>query len=515
MRRTATLIALAGTLVPAAAASAGTYVVHGCKTPDGKVAATDGWTPNINDVATGASATDNCGGGGSLFAQAHGANPRGAKFGWQFNVPEAVTIKRININRRVVVASGPGPWAYNYTAFQNEANFDIGGNYLESCWASNGDCPGLDGDLVRDLGTRHVTLFSDCTGGGGGYADCAGGGAVVEIRRSEMTLEETSDPAFAGAPAGGLFATGEALSGVEEASFSASDAYSGVAKVALEVDGRTATLGSVTCAQPYTALRPCRESTSGSISWDTRTVADGAHRLRLLVYDATLTNVGAYGPIDVTVRNVSAPDVQTGCAAGDGAITAAFGRASRRTVAFGRRVTVNGRATLAGGAPAAGVEVRVLSGRGTGPFAEQTTTAKPDGTYSIALAPGTSRTVYASFRRACSARLDLRVRARATVRGLKRSVRNGRIATFTGRVLSGPMPSAGKLILLQARSPRTGRWQTLDTARTNQRGTFRGSYRFRRTFRATTYSFRVSLPVESGYPYAAGTSNTARVRVRP
>lgn len=51
--------------------------------------------------------------------------------------------------------------------------------------------------------------------------------------------------------------------------------------------------------------------------------------------------------------------------------------------------------------------------------------------------------------------------------------------------------------------------------RTRSGGRFRFNYRFRRSFAPFTYRFRVQAPRQRGYPYAAGWSNLAVVRVTP
>jgi hypothetical protein len=84
--------------------------------------------------------------------------------------------------------------------------------------------------------------------------------------------------------------------------------------------------------------------------------------------------------------------------------------------------------------------------------------------------------------------------------------------TFNGRIRSAPIPQGGKLIQLEVLL--ANGWQTFRTARTDQSGRWAVPYRFARTRGVQTYRFRVKLPVEAGYPFAAGASRTVRVSVR-
>jgi hypothetical protein len=82
---------------------------------------------------------------------------------------------------------------------------------------------------------------------------------------------------------------------------------------------------------------------------------------------------------------------------------------------------------------------------------------------------------------------------------------------FSGRVLTGPVPAAGKLLEMQAHF--RGRWRTFATLRTDRRGAWKFRYRFGATLGRVTYRFRAQLPSEGGYPFVAGRSRVAKVVV--
>ena len=54
---------------------------------------------------------------------------------------------------------------------------------------------------------------------------------------------------------------------------------------------------------PYIAVRPCKPAASRSLSFDTSMLADGPHSARVLVADATVSNIAAFGPFAITTAN--------------------------------------------------------------------------------------------------------------------------------------------------------------------------------------------------------------------
>jgi hypothetical protein len=83
---------------------------------------------------------------------------------------------------------------------------------------------------------------------------------------------------------------------------------------------------------------------------------------------------------------------------------------------------------------------------------------------------------------------------------------------FRGRLRGGPIPRGGKQLVLEARSPGSP-WIQFKVVRTDARGRYRASYRFKFPGPAD-YSFRVRSEAESDYPFAAGSSNVVGVHER-
>jgi hypothetical protein len=104
------------------------------------------------------------------------------------------------------------------------------------------------------------------------------------------------------------------------------------------------------------------------------------------------------------------------------------------------------------------------------------------------------------------------VRAPATLAASPRIVSSGSRVRFSGRLRGGHVPRNGKVVELQAFE--RGRWRTFRTVRSNSKGAF--NYRYRFSFRAsgTTFPVRARVRADASYPFALGTSNRVRVRVR-
>ncbi len=101
-------------------------------------------------------------------------------------------------------------------------------------------------------------------------------------------------------------------------------------------------------------------------------------------------------------------------------------------------------------------------------------------------------------------------RARGVIlRVAPRTASVGRSIHFSGRLRGGPIPTGGKLLVLEARSP-GGAWLEFDVIRCDARGRCTRSYRFKFPGPAR-YQFRVLCEAEADYPFATGASNVVGV----
>jgi hypothetical protein len=107
--------------------------------------------------------------------------------------------------------------------------------------------------------------------------------------------------------------------------------------------------------------------------------------------------------------------------------------------------------------------------------------------------------------------VTVRVPASATIRASRRSVKNRKPVTFSGRLRSRPVAPGGKVVDLQAFY--RGRWRTFATPRAASNGEWRYTYRFGATRGRLVYRFRLKVRPESAYPYALGYSKETSVTV--
>jgi hypothetical protein len=250
------------------------------------------------------------------------------------------------------------------------------------------------------------------------------------------------------------------------------------------------------------------------MTYDTRSLADGPHRLSVAVEDAG-GNRTVSGSFAVTVENGRIPNGVHGSRSARLAGRLLDGR----TVAYGRRPRVSGRLVDSAGTPIGSARLEVVQRtrlRGSLWQPAGTTTTDRSGRFRIRLASGPSRDVrilYRAFRSDAvpAAQLEARVLVRAGVRlrvTPRRVEPNGRIR-FTGSLVGGP-GRGGLIVTLYVMA---GRRIPVAVLRTDRRGRFRFAYRFQRTFQPTTFPFWAQVEPQHGYPYVRGRSRRVAVRV--
>jgi hypothetical protein len=421
---------------------------------------------------------------------------------------------------------------WNYSLFNMVGSTPREQDRVEVCWSIS-QCSALgDGhtgnppDITRSgLDSTSILLNVDCNNADGQpTGNCPPGNpSNIAVSRFIVDLRDLSDPVIVGTPSGDLLDPTQPVAGERAVSFSATDQGSGVYSARIEVDGQTVVSASVDsnngrCVKPFTAVVPCRANASGTLSFNTATLPDGVHSMRLVVADATETNTASYGPVQVRTANTAA-QCTPGLTAKTTPVSVSLKGTKRSAVT--RR---SGRATIVGRVAGVGAGVVVdllarerIAGAPSTLLGSATTAA--DGSFTLPVPPGPSRRVRAGWRVnatdttfACSRPLNIRVPARATLHASPRSLRPGGRIRLSGRLPGGRIPSRGKLIDLQAREQ--GRWHTFASVRTKRSGNFATHYRFHRSAPRKTYPMRVRVRPESSYPYSLGYSRAVRVRVR-
>ena len=250
----------------------------------------------------------------------------------------------------------------------------------------------------------------------------------------------------------------------------------------------------------YSDFNACPGGLNDELVLNTRLVRDGAHVFRIRVTDAAGNRIAKAAPGSVIVKNADKASSKL-------RLSAQFGRSggSRASIRYGGVIGIRGRLTDTSG-HAIGNGLIELVERSVYGAALRTTTlrTRSNGGFRYRVSrKGPSRTVRFQVRDdsgdVAKRTLTLRVRAAATLK----VTLSGTNVRYRGRVASRPVPPGGKRLLVQGRVP-GGTWQTFARRRTDRRGAFSGRYRLRVYRPGISLQFRVVVPKQSGYPYAAG-----------
>jgi hypothetical protein len=530
-------------LAIATPALAGQYVVYGCRTPEGAVAPTSGWSPS--SIGSWVTYSNDCAAGGGLQVEmdpstTH-ANHDEAK--WYFAAPPNTRIVAFAGHRASQLGNGQ---AYGVPGqILGEA-----GGYLETCYRSWG-CPGNgsfagwaaqgNGFAFNGLDTSSLYIVVLCGGGDGGTCPAEHPSAIAVLYRSEITIADALDPQPS-TPSGALAQAG-VHAGTEAITFNVTDQGSGVYRAVVEVDGVAVddeivdgNGGRCTDAQPgdgnryeFLDRQPCKLAANTTLAVDTTHLADGDHTLRVSVVDASGNKATVLGPSPFRVGNGGASrdrGALNGANATDAArLTASFehNRSSGLVVRFDQSALVRGR--LVDDADRGIGHARLdISSIAAAPGSKEVigpgATTAPDGSFSVRLPPRmASRRIRVGYRShvgdgAAAASTDLRLKVKAAIDLAisPRVVANRHAITFRGRLLGRPIPRSGKLLEVQVRFP--SGWRTFATVRAGRTGSFKYRYRFLRSSRPVTYVFRIRSRRESAYPYETSTSRERSVRIR-
>jgi hypothetical protein len=560
---TATLIATIAALAPAvgpAIVRAGSYHVYTCRTPEGEVAPADGWGGAKTGTYT--YAEDTCADpGGALIAAlgdqaARTANTDDAE--WTFTAPVESTIAGAVLWR---AGDADGGAAANATYQFWLAGPSETAIYDECVAALGCTTQGLIGDpsspenrvvVPGEAFGTHLYAKASCGGVNEfkckeGQHDPNGYAAVVYLYAADITLEQGVGPSVGSV--GGELAGAASVSGTSDVAFAATDPGAGVYEAVFAIDGsvvqrtpldenggRCHDVGETTDGLPaFLYVQPCMRSVSADVGLDTTRVPNGAHHLVVSVLDA------AGNGATVLDRTVTIANASAAAAGASGVVGGALGqpngtnasapallrlawkgaRGTRLVSAYGHAHAVLGRLTTPSGLPISGARLEVLetpTSTGAASQAGGSPLTGPDGRFTLRVPTGASSRILRVLYRAhvgdavpaASGALRLVVRAGVSLTVAPRISGVGRSIFFRGRALGGPVPAGGKLLVLEARSA-GGRWLKFDVLRSDRRGRFHASYRFRFPG-PVTYQFRAVSEMEGDYPYAAGSSRPVTVR---
>lgn len=492
-------------------ASAGMYTMRSCNVPGHRAAAATSW---LWIHAPGTYANDECASGGGFGVNA-GPMQRVTAAGVSLEPPtKAIKIRRV---RLWMVARLGGSGSSLFVAAASDANGvtraqDLfgppGGDTLTTPFES----PLLPPD------TGAYVVFISCSGNT--WDGCVPSSInPLEIRGAEVTLQEDSPPS--GLFQGGALLDGTAQNGIRNVSYTAGDQESGVASVAAIVGETEVASQSFSTECEFSGFAACPQSKAGSLAIDTRALPNGIYPVSLRITDAANNTTTIYAPRAVHVSNSNATPPNGLRATTHAKLTARVSgrRGTTVMVPYNRRTTIRGRLSTSDGEPISNAKLEIreipLSKRSKTITRHAMTRSNGNYVY-LSTRRGATRRLEVRYRPsldepavAAVARLRLNVAAAATLRINLRGVR----VTYSGRLLSRPVPPGGKSVYIEGRAV-GGAWTAFAHRRTDRMGRFSGRYRLRVHRPGVRLQFRVRIPKQRGYPYAAnvGRSITRIVR---
>jgi hypothetical protein len=550
----AAAVAIIAALTWTAQADGAGYHVYSCRTPSSTEAPVEGWSPSAAgaDVYTG----DSCSRpGGALVAglgdkETHESNVDVAS--WVFEAPAGEKIEKATLWRAGDADGGyGGAWSYEFRLAELPGNA-IFGECVYEAYCTNGvgntSQPLSDENLVvaPEVSLDSVlSVDASCTGSPKyicteGKPDPNGYVAVVYLYAADIVLEQSVGPSVS--DVSGELASGGTVAGTSDVTFAASDPGSGIYQAVFTVDGQVVQrttvdengghcvdVGGTDDGLPaFLYTRPCKARVSGDVGFDSTRVSNGGHHLVVTVTDAA-GNSAVVMDRDVNVSNPLPPGTP-GPLNGRNASSKAFltagwlgSKKARLTRSYGRPSTISGRLTAPGSVGIGGAQIdcsgtpAYTGAKAVGMVCPKT---GPDGRFTIRIPAGVgSRTVHLAYREhigdakpVATVALELAVRAGVRLSVSPHTTSVGHRIFFTGGLLGGPVPQGGKQLVLEARSP-GGRWIEFDVVRTDTKGRFRSSYRFRFPGPAS-YGFRAVSEPEADFPFAIGASATVGVYER-
>ncbi len=313
-------------------ALAGTLTHFSCQVPDGHPTyVSSGWTTRESGAAHASVVCDGRGIGIGFSASAQHGNADLAEA--KYSAPADTRIVELSAYRRTAGIShtntGGSPSAdlNHYDLFADSQRIDTCSPFAQSP-SGGSQCPsGKDGVFNRaSLDASQVTAVVGC-----GFEahhvclqDGSGVSAQVRVPWATFVLHDAISPHVLQVT-GSLAAPGS-HHGTESVSFNVADRGTGVYRGLVEIDGKpvyeqvvdaNVVGGRARCkdarpgdADPYQFIDPvpCKMSVSATVAFDTRTVTDGVHELRVVAEDASGNRTTVLGPQKFAVDNVPSAD---------------------------------------------------------------------------------------------------------------------------------------------------------------------------------------------------------------
>lgn len=519
-RAAVSVVAVVATLGLPCSATAGTYTALGC-TADGAAPMPETAVFETN-AGSGWGGQNSCGDDGLMILPATVPTPEFTAARWVISAPPGLQFKGGYFLAYAQAGTTEHRPRYLYRVAGSPDLIEVG---PITEWQNGVAWHNWLHPNVHDVSADQLVIEQRCLVAGG----CRDGwGGVLYARDLAFRIEDVAQPAVTSLT--GPLMEGAAQRGTQLLQIAASDQGGGVRRVELRANGELIAATEPSCALDSTGnalrLSPCPTNPTVDFAVNTaeEPFVEGRNILQVCAADYALAgeDPSSFPEESCTSTPVyvdNSCDVSQSSDAAE--VRFAFDKGSdRRTVRYGRRARVVGELTDAAGGPVDGANVCVSERVRTGEAAEvdiaevQTNERGKAGTK---LPNGPSRevklTYWADEEQVEIRTASLKVRARPKLQVLsKRRLSDGARARFRVK-LAGPYRGKRK-VAVQALAP--AGWLDFPgcTGKTNRRGLFGCSYRFREQSGDVEYKFRALAPRQPGYPYLQGRTRSMTIVVR-
>lgn len=366
-------------------------------------------------------------------------------------------------------------------------------------------------------GTREVYIYSYCSFDQS--TNCyfpSELSSIVRIEGMDTTLEDDTPPT-ATIKSGSLAVSGS-VTGTGTLQFTATDSESGVRESQLLIDGNPVSTDTYSNQCNYTSFSACPQSETGTLTFETSKIANGAHEVALRITDAAgnMQTVDNHTLVFSNESPVNASPPPPPCDASPQTHTSisVTARHNHLVSNYNERTRLSGQLVGPRDTPISGATVEMLtrSAVGQGSFSLlRDIKTHANGHFNTDLPVGITRTICLRYRPLSggnyAAALTVTQQVRAGV-SLTHHIQSNGTIIFNGGVHGGYIPSIGKVTELQVHY--LGSWRVFRTLRTNAKGEFASFYSF--IGGEGIFAFRACVRTENDYPFIFGCSRPVLVR---
>jgi len=266
----AALMLLLGLMAGSSIASAGTYTIYDCPSAGSNSAGPWGISGGTTQITTCSGAL------GDFIGALGGQMSAGSEWAMGVSAPQGETLTYYSIYWYVAGKSSGGDVFSE--VWSGGSELENGENTLNARYVPEAHAlPAGATNIVMAVYCSTDDYSNPCQ-----YSEPET--PAIAMYGSAITVSDPTPPT-GGLTGGGLDGNGP-VTGTQSISYNTGDSLAGIYAVQLLVDGTVVSTNSYAGNCSFTNFQPCPASESGSLSWDTASVPNGAHEVELLITNA-------------------------------------------------------------------------------------------------------------------------------------------------------------------------------------------------------------------------------------